>query len=487
MSIPEQVAKLIRHQAYVNGQWVDAESGKTFSVVNPATNERITQVPDQGQKDTREAINAAHIALAGWKSLTPKERSTILKRWAELVSDNLESLATILTMEQGKALAEARGEVASSVAYIEWFASEAMRVTGETLPRSANGNFEYMQKLPIGVVAAITPWNFPNSMIARKVAPALAAGCTVVVKPAEDTPLSALALTKLAVEAGIPAGVINVITASSGAEVGLELSKNPTVKKLSFTGSTAVGKILLEQCASTVKKLSLELGGNAPFIVFEDADLDAAVNGAISIKFYNSGQTCVCANRLLVQESIHDEFLKKYNEAIDKLVQGYGLDDNVSHGPLINEKAITKIKDLVDLTVREGAKVYRGGDTLPHLGANFFEFTVLTDVERDMEIFRSEIFGPIAAVYKFSTEEDAVALANDTPYGLASYLYTKDAGRIFRVSEALEYGMVGVNTPRFVSETVPFGGVKESGIGREGSSHGIDEFLEMHYVCIKAE
>ncbi|SFE98418.1 succinate-semialdehyde dehydrogenase / glutarate-semialdehyde dehydrogenase [Marinobacter sp. DSM 26671] len=486
MSIPEPVAKLIRHQAYVNGQWVDSRSGKTFPVFNPATNERITQVPDQGQEDTREAISAAHTAFPAWKSLTPKERSAILKRWAMLVNDNLESLATILTMEQGKAFAEARGEVASSVAYIEWFANEAMRVTGETLPRSANGNFEYMQKLPIGVVAAITPWNFPNSMIARKVAPALAAGCTVVIKPAEDTPLSALALTQLATDAGVPAGVINVITASSGAEVGLELSKNPTVKKLSFTGSTAVGKILLKQCASTVKKLSLELGGNAPFIVFEDADLDAAVQGAISIKFYNSGQTCVCANRLLIQNGIHDEFLKKYNEAIaTKLVQGHGLQENVSHGPLINEKAITKIQNLVDSTVSEGATVYRGGNKLPHLGPNFFEFTVLTNVEKDMEIFRSEIFGPIAAVYKFATEEEAVALANDTPYGLASYLYTKDTGRIFRVSEALEYGMVGVNTPRFVSETVPFGGVKESGIGREGSSHGIDEFLEMHYVCIK--
>ncbi|MBD3656981.1 NAD-dependent succinate-semialdehyde dehydrogenase [Marinobacter sp.] len=485
MSIPEPVAKLIRHQAYVNGQWVDARSGKTFAVFNPATNERITQVPDQGQEDTSEAISAAHTAFPAWKSLTPKERSAILKRWAMLVNDNLESLATILTMEQGKALAEARGEVASSVAYIEWFANEAMRVTGETLPRSANGNFEYMQKLPIGVVAAITPWNFPNSMIARKVAPALAAGCTVVIKPAEDTPLSALALTQLAADAGVPAGVINVITASSGAEVGLELSKNPTVKKLSFTGSTAVGKILLEQCASTVKKLSLELGGNAPFIVFEDADLDAAVQGAISIKFYNSGQTCVCANRLFIQESIHDEFLKKYNEAIANLVQGHGLQENVSHGPLINEKAIAKIQNLVESTVSEGATVYRGGNKLPHLGPNFFEFTVLTNVAKDMEIFRSEIFGPIAAVYKFATEEEAVALANDTPYGLASYLYTRDTGRIFRVSEALEYGMVGVNTPRFVSETVPFGGVKESGIGREGSSHGIDEFLEMHYVCIK--
>lgn len=486
MTISDQVQALIHNQSFVNGEWVNAQSGKTFAVTNPATNELITQVPDQAREDTSNAIAAAQNALPGWKELTAKARSLILKRWAQLVNENLEALATILTLEQGKALVESRAEVASSANYIEWFANEAMRINGDTLPRSANGNFEYMQKLPIGVVAAITPWNFPNSMIARKVAPALAAGCTVVIKPAEDTPLSALALTHLAADAGVPAGVINVITASTGAEVGLELCKNPTVKKLSFTGSTAVGKILLEQCASTVKKLSLELGGNAPFIVFEDADLDAAVQGAIAIKFYNSGQTCICANRLLVQESIHDEFLEKYNQAINQLVQGHGLEEGVSHGPLINEKAMSKVQSLVEATINQGATVYRGGKALPELGSNFFQFTVLSDLGKDMDIFSSEIFGPVAAVYKFRDEGEAVAMANDTPYGLASYLYTKDTGRIFRVSEALEYGMVGVNTPKFVSETVPFGGVKESGIGREGSSHGIDEFLEMHYVCISA-
>lgn len=485
MSIPNRVTNLIHSKALINGEWVDAQSGNTFAVLNPANNELIAYVPDQAQEDTSTAIAAAHAAFPKWKALTAKERSRILKRWASLVDENLENLATLLTLEQGKALVESRAEVASSIAYIEWFANEAMRITGDTLPRSAQGNFEYMQKLPIGVVAAITPWNFPNSMIARKVAPALAAGCTVVIKPAEDTPLSALALAQLAGKAGVPVGAINVITASTGAEVGLELCNNPTVKKLSFTGSTAVGKILLEQCASTVKKLSLELGGNAPFLVFEDADLDAAVRGAIAIKFFNSGQTCICANRILVQASIYDEFLKKYNEAIDNLVQGPGLEDGVSHGPLINEKAMEKVQNLVEATIAQGATVYRGGKRIDDLGANFFEFTVISDLDRKMDIFKSEIFGPIAAVYKFESEDEAVITANDTQYGLASYIYTKDTGRIFRVSEALEYGMVGVNTSKFVSETVPFGGVKESGIGREGSSHGIDEFLEMHYVCIQ--
>ncbi|NLY35375.1 MAG: NAD-dependent succinate-semialdehyde dehydrogenase, partial [Alcaligenaceae bacterium] len=434
---------------------------------------------------TRLAIEKAEQAQKLWLKQTAKQRSIILKRWAQLVEAHLETLATILTLEQGKSLAEAKGEVTSSINYIDWFANEAMRVNGDVLPPSVAGNFEFVKKRAVGVVAAITPWNFPNSMIARKVAPALAAGCSVVIKPAEDTPLSALALAALAEQAGIPAGVLNVITASSGQEVGQELCANPIVRKLSFTGSTEVGKILSRQCADTVKKLSLELGGNAPFMVFDDADLEAAVQGAIAIKFYNSGQTCVCANRLLVQDGIYEAFIAKLQEALGKLRLGNGLQPDSTHGPLINEKAIQKVDSIVSKAVEQGARLVQGGSHLPEIGKQFFNFTILADVTPEMEVFRTEIFGPVAAVYRFKSEEEAIRLANSTNYGLAAYAYTEDKGRIFRLSDQMEYGMLGINTARFVSETVPFGGVKESGIGREGSVHGIDEFLEMHYVCIK--
>ncbi len=481
----DTVTEFIKDKTLINGQWLEAISGKKYPVFNPATGEQIVLVPDMGQADTRLAIEKAEQAQKLWLKQTAKQRSIILKRWAQLVEAHLETLATILTLEQGKSLAEAKGEVTSSINYIDWFANEAMRVNGDVLPPSVAGNFEFVKKRAVGVVAAITPWNFPNSMIARKVAPALAAGCSVVIKPAEDTPLSALALAALAEQAGIPAGVLNVITASSGQEVGQELCANPIVRKLSFTGSTEVGKILSRQCADTVKKLSLELGGNAPFMVFDDADLEAAVQGAIAIKFYNSGQTCVCANRLLVQDGIYEAFIAKLQEALGKLRLGNGLQPDSTHGPLINEKAIQKVDSIVSKAVEQGARLVQGGSHLPEIGKQFFNFTILADVTPEMEVFRTEIFGPVAAVYRFKSEEEAIRLANSTNYGLAAYAYTEDKGRIFRLSDQMEYGMLGINTARFVSETVPFGGVKESGIGREGSVHGIDEFLEMHYVCIK--
>lgn len=481
----DTVTEFIKDKSLINGQWLEAISGKKYPVFNPATGEQIVLVPDMGQADTRLAIEKAEQAQKLWLKQTAKQRSIILKRWAQLVEAHLETLATILTLEQGKSLAEAKGEVTSSINYIDWFANEAMRVNGDVLPPSAEGNFEFVKKRAVGVVAAITPWNFPNSMIARKVAPALAAGCSVVIKPAEDTPLSALALAALAEQAGIPAGVLNVITASSGQEVGQELCANPIVRKLSFTGSTEVGKILSRQCADTVKKLSLELGGNAPFMVFDDADLDAAVQGAIAIKFYNSGQTCICANRLLVQDGVYEAFIAKLQEALGKLRLGNGLQPDSTHGPLINEKAIRKVSSIVNKAVEQGARLVQGGAHLPEIGKQFFNFTILADVTPEMDVFKTEIFGPVAAVYRFESEEEVIRLANSTNYGLAAYAYTEDKGRIFRLSDQMEYGMLGINTPRFVSETVPFGGVKESGVGREGSVHGIDEFLEMHYVCIK--
>ena len=481
----KEVTEFIKDKTLINGQWLEAISGKKYPVFNPATGEQIVLVPDMGQADTRLAIEKAEQAQKLWAKQTAKQRSIILKRWAQLVETHLETLATILTLEQGKSLADAKGEVTSSINYIDWFANEAMRINGDVLPPSAEGNFEFVKKRAVGVVAAITPWNFPNSMIARKVAPALAAGCSVVIKPAEDTPLSALALATLGEKAGIPAGVLNVITASSGQEVGQELCSNPIVKKLSFTGSTEVGKILSRQCADTVKKLSLELGGNAPFMVFDDADLDAAVQGAVAIKFYNSGQTCICANRLLVQDGIYDAFINKLQAALSKLHLGNGLNPETTHGPLINEKAIHKVESIVKKAVDQGARVVQGGTSLPDIGKQFFNFSILADVTPEMDIFKTEIFGPVAAVYRFKSEEEVISLANSTNYGLAAYAYTEDKGRIFRLSDQMEYGMLGINTARFVSETVPFGGVKESGIGREGSVHGVDEFLEMHYVCIK--
>ncbi len=481
----EIVNKLIKDKAFIDGHWVNALSEKTYPVFNPATNEQICVVPDMSQEDTRIAIEKADAAQKLWAKLTAKQRSQVLKRWGQLIEQNVDELATVLTLEQGKSLLEAKGEVTSSVNYIDWFANEAMRINGDVLPPSVEGNFEFVKKRAVGVVAAITPWNFPNSMIARKVAPALAAGCSVVIKPAEDTPLSALALAALAEQAGVPSGVLNVVTASSGQEVGQELCANPIVKKLSFTGSTAVGKILSRQCADTVKKLSLELGGNAPFIVFDDADLDLAVQGAIAIKFYNSGQTCICANRFIVHEGIYDAFISKLKAALGKLQLGNGLNPASTHGPLINQKAINKVASIVQNAVSQGAEIVHGGQCATQLGQQFYNFTVLSNVTPEMEIFSTEIFGPVAPIYRFKTEEEAINLANSTNYGLAAYAYTEDKSRIFRLSDQMEYGMLGINTSRFVSETVPFGGVKESGIGREGSVYGIDEFLEMHYVCIK--
>lgn len=481
----QEVKKLIKDKAFINGEWIEAISGNKYSIFNPATNELIIDVPDMGQKDTQLAIEKAEQAQKLWAKQTAKQRSLALKRWAQLIETHKENLAILLTLEQGKSLAESKGEVTSSVNYIDWSANESMRINGDILPPSAEGNFEFVKKRAIGVVGAITPWNFPNSMIARKVAPALAAGCSVIIKPAEDTPLSALALATLAEQADIPAGVFNVITASSGHEVGLELCSNPIVKKLSFTGSTEVGKILSRQSASTIKKLSLELGGNAPFIVFDDADLDAAVQGAIAMKFYNSGQACICANRLFIQDGVYDTFILKLQAAVEKLKLGNGLDTESTNGPLINDKAVEKVKSIVQKAVDEGARLIRGGSKLPEIGKQFFDFTILVDVTPEMEIFNTEIFGPVAPIYRFTSEEEVITHANNTNYGLASYAYTKDNARIFRLSDQMEYGMLGINTTRFVSETIPFGGVKESGIGREGSVYGIEEFLEMHYVCIK--
>jgi succinate-semialdehyde dehydrogenase/glutarate-semialdehyde dehydrogenase len=474
---------LLKRHAFVRGEWVQAASGKTFPVFNPASGAEVARVPDMDAEDTRRAIAAADRAFTSWRKQPAKRRAELLRRWYDEIVAHADDLALLLTLEQGKPLAEAKAEVLGGAAYVDWFAGEARRIVGDILPETADDRRELVRKQPVGVVGAITPWNFPSSMITRKVSPALAAGCTVVIKPAEDTPLSALALAELAARAGIPEGVFNVVTASHGAEVGGELTRNPTVRKISFTGSTAVGKLLMAQSAQTVKKISLELGGNAPFIVFDDADLDAAVAGATAVKFYNAGQVCICANRILVQDGIYDAFVERLADSIDRLAVGEGTQAGVTLGPLINQRALDKVESLVSSAVSAGAKVTRGGGRHA-LGQSFYQPTLLEDVTPAMSVFNTEIFGPVAAITRFSSEEEAVRLANDTPYGLAAYFYTRDMGRTFRVGESLEYGMVGANTPRFVSETVPFGGVKESGIGREGSKYGIDEFLEVRYLCI---
>ncbi|MFT0137848.1 NAD-dependent succinate-semialdehyde dehydrogenase [Alcanivoracaceae bacterium MT1] len=484
MSAELQDSTLLRYQSLIDGVWCDARSGLTFEVRNPASGEVLAQVPDMGAVDARAAVEAAAVAFKDWRRRSARERMLILRRWYQEIVDNADDLALLLTLEQGKPLAEARAEVLSGANFVDWFAAEAMRVMGDVLPPADNSRREWATRHPVGVVVAITPWNFPSSMVTRKVAPALAAGCTVVLKPAEDTPLSALALATLAERAGVPAGVFNVVTAAHGAEVGGELTSNPQVRKLSFTGSTAVGKLLMAQCAATVKKVSLELGGNAPFLVFEDADLDEAVRGAIAIKFYNTGQTCICANRIMVHERVYDAFLERLARAVGTLALGEGTREGVTQGPLINPAAFEKVSALVDDAVSSGATVVTGGGGDAGLGGTFYQLTVLGDVTPAMKVFNTEIFGPVAPVYRFSDEEEVIRLANETPYGLAAYAYTRDLGRIFRLNEQLEYGMVGVNTPRFVSETVPFGGVKESGIGREGSVYGIDEFLEIRYLCL---
>ena len=472
---------LLRQQCHVDGRWIDADGGRTMDVVNPATGRRIGTAPMMGGAETRRAIEAAARAFPAWAAKTAKERSAVLRGWHELMLANVDDLALILTTEQGKPLAEAKGEVTIGAAYVEWFAEEAKRVYGDVIPTISSDRRLVVLKQPVGVCAAITPWNFPCSMIPRKVAPAIAAGCTVVIKPAEATPYSALALAELARRAGFPPGVINVVTGDAPA-IGGEMCANPTVRKLSFTGSTEVGRLLMKQVAPTVKKLSLELGGNAPFIVFEDADLDAAADGAIAAKYRNSGQTCVCANRFFVHEKVYDAFAAKLAERVRALAVGPGTEPGVAQGPLINAEAVAKVEEhIADATAR-GASIAAGGRR-HSLGGTFFEPTVLTRVTPDAKIFREETFGPVAPLIAFSGEAEVIELANRSEYGLASYFYARDLGRVWRVAEALEYGMVGVNTGLITTEVAPFGGVKQSGLGREGSMYGIDEYVEVKYVA----
>ena len=474
--------KLLRQQVWVNGQWADARSGDTIPVTNPADGSTLGSVPSVSEAEVREVIAAADMALPAWRRLTAKDRSETLFRWYRLMMDHQDDLAVILTSEQGKPLAEARGEIAYAAAFVQWFAEEAKRVYGDTIPAAGSDQRIIVIRQPVGVCAAITPWNFPAAMITRKAAPALAAGCTIVVKPASQTPLTALALAELSQRAGIPAGVFNVITGSAG-EIGGEITANPVVRKLSFTGSTEVGRRLMAQCAGSVKKVSLELGGNAPFIVFDDADVDQAVQGAMISKYRNSGQTCVCANRLFVQAGVYEVFSEKLVAAVETLKVGSGLDPDVQQGPLIDAAALAKVSHHVDDAISKGAKLLIGGK--PHaLGGTFFQPTVLGDVAADMTVAADETFGPVAPLIRFSSEADAIRMANDTPYGLAAYFYARDVGRIVRVFDALEFGMVGVNTGLISTEVAPFGGVKQSGIGREGSRYGMDEYLEIKYICL---
>ena len=464
------------------GQWVGADSGKKIIVTNPANGNVVGEVPLMGRAETERAITASALAQKSWKMLTAAARSMILKRWFELIIEHKEDLAQLLTAEQGKPLAEARGEVIYGASFIEWFAEEAKRVYGEVIPAPMADRRLLVLKQPIGVTAAITPWNFPIAMITRKAAPALAAGCSMIIKPAEQTPLCAIALAVLAEEAGIPAGVLQVVTGDAR-QIGAAMCESTVVSKLSFTGSTEVGRILMRQCADTIKKLSLELGGNAPFIVFNDADLDAAVEGAMLSKFRNAGQTCVCSNRLFVQDGVFDEFATKLAVRVSQLKVGFGVEDGVTQGPLIDEAAIEKIESHVADALSKGASLIQGGKRHA-LGGTFFEPTVLVNVSKDTLIFREETFGPVAPLFRFKTDEEVVELANDTEFGLASYFYSRDIGRIWRVAEALEYGMVGVNTGVISNEVAPFGGIKQSGLGREGSHFGIDEYLEIKYVCM---
>lgn len=473
---------LLRQQCYVDGAWVDADDGAVSEVTNPASGSVIGSVPKMGAEETRRAIAAANRAWPGWRARTGKERAAILRRWFELIMANQEALARLMTAEQGKPLAEARGEVSYGASFVEWFAEEAKRVYGDTIPQHQHDKRIVVIKEPVGVVASITPWNFPIAMITRKCAPALAAGCTVVAKPAGQTPLCALALAVLAEQAGIPAGVFNVVTGSASA-IGGEMTKNPIVRKLTFTGSTEIGKTLMEQCAGTVKKISLELGGNAPFIVFDDADLDAAVEGAIASKYRNTGQTCVCANRILVQNGVYDEFAGRLAQAVSGLKVADGFAEGAQIGPLINMEGVEKVEAHIADATSKGARIVVGGQRHP-LGGTFFTPTVLAEVTPEMIVSREETFGPLAPLYRFETDDDAIRLANDTEFGLASYFYSRDIGRIWRAAEALEYGIVGINTGIISTEVAPFGGMKESGIGREGSKYGIEEFLEIKYLCI---
>lgn len=468
---------LFRQQAFIEGQWRDARSGDTIAVTNPANGQPLGSVPKMGAEETREAIDAANRALPAWRALTAKARANILRRWFNLMMEHQDDLARLMTLEQGKPLAEAKGEISYAASFIEWFAEEGKRIYGDTIPGHQADKRLIVIKQPIGVTAAITPWNFPSAMITRKAGPALAAGCTMVLKPASQTPFSALALAELANRAGVPAGVFNVITGSAGA-VGNELTSNPLVRKLSFTGSTEIGRQLMEQCAKDIKKVSLELGGNAPFIVFDDADLDNAVEGALASKFRNAGQTCVCANRLYVQDGVYDRFAEKLQQAVSKLHLGDGLQADVTTGPLIDEKAVAKVQEHIADALEKGAKVLCGGKAHA-LGGNFFQPTILVDVPNNAKVAKEETFGPLAPLFRFKDEADAIAQANDTEFGLAAYFYARDLSRVFRVGEALEYGIVGINTGIISNEVAPFGGIKASGLGREGSKYGIEDYLEI--------
>jgi succinate-semialdehyde dehydrogenase/glutarate-semialdehyde dehydrogenase len=473
---------LLRQANCIGGQWVQADSGKTFAVRNPATGEVVGNVPAMGKAETRRAIEAANAALPAWRKLLAKERATILRKLFDLMLANTDDLAAIMTAEQGKPLAEAKGEVAYAASFIEWFAEEGKRIYGDMIPPNAQGRRILVMKEPIGVFAAITPWNFPAAMITRKAGPGWAAGCTGVIRPASQTPFSALALAVLAERAGMPAGVCNVITGPAS-ETGAELTSNPIVRKLTFTGSTEVGRVLLAQCAPTIKKTSMELGGNAPFLVFDDADLDAAVQGVMASKYRNTGQTCVCANRVLVQEGVYDAFAAKLKVAVEALKVGNGMEPGVTQGPLINADAVLKVEEHIADATKHGAKVLSGGKR-HEKGGNFFQPTILTDVPHDALIFREETFGPVAPLFKFKTDEEGVALANDSEFGLAAYFYARDVGRIFRVAEAIEAGIIGINEGIISTEVAPFGGVKQSGLGREGSKYGIEDYLEVKYLAL---
>jgi succinate-semialdehyde dehydrogenase/glutarate-semialdehyde dehydrogenase len=475
-------AGLFRQQCFVNGEWQSAPEGAVLQVANPASGEILGTVPKFGREETSRAVAAAEAALPGWAALTAGERSRLLRKFHDLLLAHQEDLAVLMTAEQGKPLAESRGEIAYAASFLEWFAEEGKRIYGDVIPGHQRDRRIVVLKQPVGVVAAITPWNFPAAMIARKIGPALAAGCTVVSKPASQTPYSALAMAELGSRAGLPAGVLNVVTGSAPA-IGAELTSNPAVRKLTFTGSTEIGRVLLEQCAGTVKKVSMELGGNAPFIVFDDANLAAAVAGAVASKYRNTGQTCVCTNRFLIQESIYEEFTERLADAANNLRIGDGLAGETDQGPLIDAAAVAKVEEHIADAVDKGARIVAGGNRHP-LGGTFFEATVLTDVTPAMKVAREETFGPVAPLFRFATEEEAIRMANDTEFGLAAYVYTTDLGRSWRVPEALEYGIVGLNTGIISTEVAPFGGVKESGIGREGSKYGIDDYLEIKYLCI---
>jgi len=473
---------LFKQKCYINGKWCDADSAETIDVTNPATGEVIASVPKMGADETRTALAAAEQAQVEWRNLLAKERANILRRWFELMMENQEDLAQLMTLEQGKPLVESRGEIAYAASFIEWFAEEGKRVNGETIPQHQSDKRIVVIKQPVGVCVAITPWNFPSAMITRKVGPALAAGCAVVVKPATQTPLSAFALCELAEQAGVPPGVLSVLTGSSS-EIGAAMTSNPVVRHLSFTGSTEVGRLLMKQCSDSIIKVALELGGNAPFIVFDDADVDEAVQGAIMSKYRNAGQTCVCSNRIYVQDGVYDEFAEKLAKEVSAMQVGSGFEEGIVQGPLIDMAAVEKVEEHISDAVNKGAELKLGGERHA-LGGSFFQPTILTNVSSDMKVAKEETFGPLAPLFRFSEETDVIRQANDTEFGLAAYFYSRDLARTWRVSEGLEYGMVGINTGIISNEIAPFGGIKQSGIGREGSQHGIEEYLEMKYLCV---